>query len=214
MSESGFETYLIMEHGKRREIKNKIEKVERKLKYMLSGDNNARFSKYLTSLSSPSDILNCERGGVKELSSLEEEVLKEKVSAEASYGERFSDNGQVYDWNKEKKESLEIWKIYLAIKLRTLNSQHPQNHRLRTVSLFPWSVAQNTRDTQMITRVTEGAKRERHDLVSRVSRPRRSTLARACTLLTKSEEEEGLLAVSQNHAIPVVLWGARVQVTS
>ena len=41
----------------------------------------------------------------------------------------------------------------------------------------------------MTTRVTEGAKRERHDLVSRVSRPRRSTLARACTLLTKSEEK-------------------------
>ena len=62
MSESGFETYLIMERGKRWEIKNKIEKVERKLKYMLSDDNNARFGKYLTSLSSPSDILNCERG--------------------------------------------------------------------------------------------------------------------------------------------------------
>ena len=52
-------------------IKNKIEEVERKLKYM-SDD------KYLTSLSSPSDILNCERG-VKELSSLEEEVLKDKA---------------------------------------------------------------------------------------------------------------------------------------
>ena len=39
---------------------------------MLSDD------KYLTSLSSPSDILNCERG-VKELSSFEEEVLKEKA---------------------------------------------------------------------------------------------------------------------------------------
>ena len=39
---------------------------------MLSDD------KYLTSLSSPSDILNCERG-VKELSSLEEEVLKDKA---------------------------------------------------------------------------------------------------------------------------------------
>ena len=119
MSESGFE--LIMEHGKKWKIKNKIEKVERKLKYMLSGDNNTRFSKYLTSLSSPSDILNCERGG-KELSSLEEEVLKEKVSAEESYGEQFSDNGQVYDWNKEKKEyfgNLEIWKIYPAIKLLT-----------------------------------------------------------------------------------------------
>ena len=62
MSESEFETYLIMERGKRWEIKNNIEKVERKLKYMLSDDNNARFGKYLTSLSSPSDILNCERG--------------------------------------------------------------------------------------------------------------------------------------------------------
>ena len=106
MSESGFETYLIMERGKRWEIKNKIEKVDRKLKYM-SDDNNGRFGKYLTSLSSPSDILNCERG-VKELSSLEEEVLKEKVSAEESYAEQFSDNGQIYDWNKEKKEYLEI----------------------------------------------------------------------------------------------------------
>ena len=107
-----------MEHGKSWEIKNKIEKVERKLKYMLSDDNNARFGKYLTSLSSPSDILNFERS-VRELSSLEEEVLKEKVSAEESYGEQFSDNGQIYDWNKEKKEYLEIWKIYLVIKLPT-----------------------------------------------------------------------------------------------
>ena len=73
MSESEFETYLIMECGKRWEIKNKIEKVERKLKYMLSDDINARFGNYLTSLSSPSDILNCEQR-VKELSSLEEEV--------------------------------------------------------------------------------------------------------------------------------------------
>ena len=115
MSESGFETYLIMERGKRWEIKNKIEKVERKLKCMLSDDNNFHFGKYLTSLSSPSDILNCERG-VKKLSSLEEEVLEEKFSAEKSYGEHFSDNGQIYDWNKEK-EYLEVWKIDLAIQL-------------------------------------------------------------------------------------------------
>ena len=52
--------YLIIKRGKRWEIKNKIEKVEMKLKYMLSDDNNARFGKYLTSLSSPSDTLNCE----------------------------------------------------------------------------------------------------------------------------------------------------------
>ena len=53
------------------------------------------------------------------MSSLEEEVLKEKVSAEESYGEQLSDNGELYNWNKEKKEYLEIWKIYLAIKLLT-----------------------------------------------------------------------------------------------
>ena len=40
---------------------------------MLSDDINACFGKYLTSLSTPSDILNCEQR-VKELSSLEEEV--------------------------------------------------------------------------------------------------------------------------------------------
>ena len=35
--------------------------------------------------------------------------------------------------------------------------------RLRAVSLFSWSVEQNARDTQMTRRVTEGARRERHD---------------------------------------------------
>ena len=35
--------------------------------------------------------------------------------------------------------------------------------RLRAVSLFSWSVEQNARDTQRTTRVTEGARRERHD---------------------------------------------------
>ena len=35
------------------------------------------------------------------------------------------------------------------------------NGRLRAVSLFSWSVEQNARDTQMTTRVTEGARRER-----------------------------------------------------
>ena len=105
MSESEFETYLIMERGKRWEIKNKIEKVERKLKYMLSDDINACFGKYLTSLSSPSDKMNCEQR-VKELSSLEEEVSKEKVSAEESHGEQFSNNGQIYT-----KRQTHIWKF-------------------------------------------------------------------------------------------------------
>ena len=47
------------------------------------------------------------------------------------------------------------------------------------------SVEQNARDTQMTMRVTEGARRKRHSLVSRVSRARvfpfnsRSSLARS-----------------------------------
>ena len=56
----------------------------------------------------------------------------------------------------------------------------------------------------MTTHVTEGARRERHDkivssraaaLVSRVSRLRRPTVARAFIPLTKSEEKERLLSV-------------------
>ena len=64
---------------------------------------------------------------------------------------------------------------------------------------FSWSVEQNARDTQMITRVTKGARRERHEppsfLASRVSRLCHSKIARACTPLTKSDEKERLLAV-------------------
>ena len=41
------------------------------------------------------------------MSSLKEEVLKENVSAEERCCEQFSDNGQIYKWNKEKKEYLE-----------------------------------------------------------------------------------------------------------
>ena len=67
--------------------------------------------------------------------------------------------------------------------------------RLQAVSLFSWSVKQNARDTQIITRATEGAKRDRHDVVSRALRLRRLTLTGSCTSLTKSEEKERLLAV-------------------
>ena len=69
--------------------------------------------------------------------------------------------------------------------------------RLRAVSLLSLSVEQNARDTQMTTCETEGTRRERHDkaLVSGVLQLCRSTLARACTPLTKSEEKERLLTV-------------------
>ena len=69
--------------------------------------------------------------------------------------------------------------------------------RQRTVSLFSWSVEQKARDTQMTTRLTEGA-RERHEkresLFFLLGLPP-PFLARACTHLTKSEEKERLLAV-------------------
>ena len=48
--------------------------------------------------------------------------------------------------------------------------------RLRAVSLFSWSVEQNARDTQMTTRVTEDARRERHGCRPRFSRLAASSL--------------------------------------
>ena len=62
--------------------------------------------------------------------------------------------------------------------------------RLLAGSLFSWSIEQNARDRQMITRVTEGARRPRFS--SRGLATRRS---RACSPLNESEEEEKLLAV-------------------
>ena len=60
--------------------------------------------------------------------------------------------------------------------------------RLRAVSIFSWSVEQNARDTQMTTRVTEGARRERHvTLVSRVFAAQRPH-ARALPLLNLREK--------------------------
>ena len=74
--------------------------------------------------------------------------------------------------------------------------------RLRAVSLFSWSVEQNVQDTQMTTRVTEGARRERHDNLFSGCRPRFSRLAASplnararVHFLTKSEEKERLPAV-------------------
>ena len=80
----------------------------------------------------------------------------------------------------------------------------PQKDRLRAVSLFPWSVEQTMRDTQMTTRVTKDTRLERPAaLVSRLSRLCHSTLALAftCTPRTKSEEKERLLAVYKKKMI-------------
>ena len=75
MSESGLIWDFIFNDGAWQEVGNKEQDRESgdDAEYVLSDDNNARFGKYLTPLSSLSDILNCERGD-KELSSLEEEV--------------------------------------------------------------------------------------------------------------------------------------------
>ena len=54
--------------------------------------------------------------------------------------------------------------IHLYVPLFHLSKQGTRPFRLRAVSLFPWSVEQNARDTQMTTRVTEGAGRKRHEI--------------------------------------------------
>ena len=56
-----------------------------------------------------------------------------------------------------KERLLGIWGGTAEIQARALR------HRLRTVSLFSWSIEQNARDTQMTTRVTEGARRKKHE---------------------------------------------------
>ena len=60
-------------------------------------------------------------------------------------------------------------------------------------SLFFCSLSSKTRDTQMATRVTDGAKRER--LLPSFARLAASLLPCACIALTRSEEKERLLAV-------------------
>ena len=80
------------------------------------------------------------------------------------------------------------WAIFFLIGGSSHRLHFGKFRRLRVVSLFSWSVEQNARDTQMTTR-------EIGALVSRVSRLCRSTLARECTSLTKSEEKDRLLAV-------------------
>ena len=57
--------------------------------------------------------------------------------------------------------------------------------RLRAVSLFSWSFEQNVRDTQMTTRVTEGARRER------------AALARECTPHTKRDCSQSKINAAQ-----------------
>ena len=48
------------------------------------------------------------------------------------------------------------------IQIQILQTDLYTFRRLRAVSLFSWSVEQNVRDTQMKTRVTEGARRATH----------------------------------------------------
>ena len=87
------------------------------------------------------------------------------------------------------------WAIFFLIGGSSHRLNFGKFRRLRAVSHFSCSVEQNARDTQMTTRVTEGARRVPSFLASRVSRLRRSTLAGTCTSLTKSEEKDRLLAV-------------------
>ena len=64
--------------------------------------------------------------------------------------------------------------------------------RLRAVSLFSWSVEQNARDTQMTTRVTEDARRERHGCRPQFSRLAASSLnARARVHLLNLKKKRG-----------------------
>ena len=82
---------------------------------------------------------------------------------------RRTEGGIIRNWEPKKE--------IIAEELEEL--RRTTHIRLRAVSLFFCSPSSKTRDTQMATRVTDGA----------------SPLPRACIALTKSEEKERLLAV-------------------
>ena len=109
MSESVFEAYLFKERGRRWQIKLKLEKLERKLNYLLSEDNSACFGNYLIPLENlkATDIDHCERG-VKEISLIEEIVLKEKSEVRRNYEMLFDKKGQqCKPWAKEQRQYYE-----------------------------------------------------------------------------------------------------------
>ena len=63
-------------------------------------------------------------------------------------------------WEKTGDSSLVQDRFYAGDKTRNISLQlFLQQCRLRAVSLFSWSVELNARDTQITTRVTEGARR-------------------------------------------------------
>ena len=70
---------------------------------------------------------------------------------------------------------LKIWQLHVCNNTMFVTTRKPF-FRLRTVSLFSWTVEQNVQDTQMITRVTEGTRREKHDNLFSGCRPRFSRL--------------------------------------
>ena len=84
--------------------------------------------------------------------------------------------------------------IYILAVNETRLDDTISSGRLWAVSLF-CGPSSKTRDTQMATRKTDGARWERHEKGwrTRFARLAASPLARACTSLTKPEEKERLL---------------------
>ena len=77
-----------------------------------------------------------------------------------------------------------IFKI--AFLQRMLTTSKPYDiffSRLQAVTLFSWSVEQNARDTKMTTRVTEGARRERHEKRESTRKARENSLSRSSEFL-------------------------------
>ncbi len=121
MGESAFEVYLFKERGKRWELKLKCEKLEKRLNYFLSEDNSACCGQYLIPLNNvkPTDIDHCQRG-VKEISMIEESILKEKSEIQRNYEMLFDKKGQhCKPWAKEQRQYYETLLENLKILLDT-----------------------------------------------------------------------------------------------
>ena len=93
--------------------------------------------------------------------------------------------------------------VFISTFLYLIDSVATQKIRLRAVSLSPWFVEKNARDTQMTTRVTEGARQERpfSFLASGGFAAQRSR-ARALPLLNQKKKRGCLLSTQKPVTCP------------
>ena len=91
------------------------------------------------------------------------------------------------------------WAIFFLIGGSSHRLNFGKFRRLRAVSVFPWSVDQNARNTQMSTRVTEGARQALSFLASRgfAAQRSRASVLPLLNLKKKTDYSQSINFVTQ-----------------